>query len=49
MTRPSPAQIHAEMASLAAAFSWTPDTLLDLEHIDRRRWLAHAPAGQAAP
>ena len=39
MTRPSPTEIYSEMALLAAAYGWTPDTLLDVEHAERRRWV----------
>jgi hypothetical protein len=44
MTRPSPGEIYVEMAGLAATFNWGPEALLDLEHAERRRWLAHAAA-----
>jgi hypothetical protein len=47
MTRPSPEEIYTEMADLAAAFGWPPDALLDLEHADRRRWVAQAAASGA--
>lgn len=47
MTRPSPEEIYAEMADLAGAFGWTPATLLDLEHGERRRWVAHLTPGGA--
>jgi hypothetical protein len=39
MTRPSPHELFAEMAHLAQALHWPLDTLLDLEHSDRRRFL----------
>lgn len=39
MTRPSPHELFAEMAHLAQALHWPLDTLLDLEHADRRRFL----------
>ncbi|HXA55566.1 MAG TPA: hypothetical protein VNV37_11900 [Solirubrobacteraceae bacterium] len=42
MTRPSPRELFAEMASLADRFHWPLDTLLDLEHPDRHRFLAEA-------
>jgi hypothetical protein len=42
MTRPSPPELFAEMARLAHSFHWPLDTLLDLEHGDRRRFLAEA-------
>lgn len=44
MTRPSPPELYAEMAGIANAFHWPLDTLLDLEHADRRRFLAEAQA-----
>lgn len=40
MTRPSPPQLFAEMARLAHCLHWSLDTLLDLEHADRRRFLS---------
>jgi hypothetical protein len=42
VTAPSPVQLFAEMARLAASFHWPLDTLLDLEHADRRRFLSEA-------
>jgi hypothetical protein len=39
MTRPSPEQLFAETARLAHHFHWPLDTILDLEHPDRRRFL----------
>jgi hypothetical protein len=42
MTRPSPRELFAEMASLGQSLHWPLDTLLDLEHADRRRFLAEA-------
>jgi hypothetical protein len=44
MTRPSPEQLLEEAARLAHHFHWQLDTILDLEHADRRRFLAHADA-----
>lgn len=44
MTRPSPARLRREMAGLAHAFHWPLDTLLDLEHAERRAYLAEAVA-----
>lgn len=44
MRRPSPRELFAETARLAAHFHWSLDTLLDLEHADRRRFLAEADA-----
>ncbi|HYF26975.1 MAG TPA: hypothetical protein VD931_14625 [Baekduia sp.] len=48
MTRPSPPQLFAEMAGLAHHFHWPLDTLLDLEHADRRRFLLEAGALEQA-
>ena len=42
MTRPSPEDLLAETARLAFHFHWTLDSILDLEHPDRRRFLAEA-------
>ena len=42
MTRPSPEQLLAETARLAHHFHWPLDTILDLEHADRYRFLAEA-------
>jgi hypothetical protein len=42
MTRPSPDQLIGEAARLAYHFHWPLDTILDLEHPDRRRFLADA-------
>ena len=42
MTRPSPEQLLAETAQLAYYFHWPLDTILDLEHGDRRRFLQEA-------
>ena len=42
MMRPSPPELYAEMAGLAHHFHWPLDALLDLEHRDRRRFLAEA-------
>ena len=44
MTRPSPPEIVAETARLAYHLHWPLDTILDLEHRDRRRFLAEADA-----
>jgi hypothetical protein len=44
MTRPSPEHLLAEAARLAYHFHWQLDTILDLEHADRRRFLAEAEA-----
>jgi hypothetical protein len=42
MTRPSPEQLLAEAALLAHHFHWPLDTILDLEHPDRRRFIREA-------
>jgi hypothetical protein len=42
MTRPSAAEVFAETARLAHHFHWSLDTILDLEHPDRRRFLREA-------
>jgi hypothetical protein len=44
MTRPSPEQMLGEAARLAYHFHWQLDTILDLEHADRRRFLDEALA-----
>ena len=51
MTRPSPEELFSETARLAHHFHWSLDTILDLEHADRRRFLrvADALAGAAPP
>jgi hypothetical protein len=41
MMRPSPHEIIAEAAELAYHLHWPLDEILDLEHADRRRFLAH--------
>ena len=50
MTRPSSSECIAETARLAYHLHWPLDTILDLEHRDRRRFLAEADglAGVAA-
>jgi hypothetical protein len=42
MTQPSPQALLAETARLAYHFHWPLDTILDLEHADRRRFLREA-------
>jgi hypothetical protein len=42
MTRPSPQEILAEAAELAYHFHWPLDTILDLEHADRRQFIEQA-------
>jgi hypothetical protein len=44
MTRPSPPDVLAETARLAYHLHWPLDTILDLEHRDRRLFLAEADA-----
>jgi hypothetical protein len=42
MRRPSPHELLAEAAELAYFFHWPLDTILDLEHPDRRLFLEEA-------
>ena len=42
MTRPSPDEILGETARLAYHLKWPLDTILDLEHPDRRLFLDEA-------
>ena len=51
MTRPSPHELFTETARLAHSLHWPLETILDLEHADRRRFLreADALAGYATP
>ena len=44
MMRPSPEQLLGETARLAYHFHWPLETILDLEHADRRRFLREAEA-----
>jgi len=44
MRRPSPHELFAEAAELAYHFHWPLETILDLEHPDRRRFLDEADA-----
>ena len=44
MTRPSPEEVLGETARLAYHLHWPLDTILDLEHHDRRRFLRDADA-----
>ena len=44
MTRPSPEEILGEAARLAYHLHWPLDSILDLEHADRRRFLREAEA-----
>lgn len=42
MMRPSPEQMLGETARLAYHVHWPLDVIIDLEHRDRRRFLAEA-------
>ena len=44
MTRPSPEEVLGETARLAYHLHWPLDTILDLEHHDRRRFLREVDA-----
>jgi hypothetical protein len=44
MTGPSPQELLAETARLAHHFHWPLDSILDLEHRDRRLFLTEAQA-----
>jgi hypothetical protein len=44
MTRPSSSELFTEMAQLAHCFGWPLETLLNLEHADRRTFLREAVA-----
>jgi len=44
MTRPSPERLLSVRARLAYHFHWPLDTILDLQHSDRRRFLAEVDA-----
>ena len=44
MRRPSPEELLAETARLAYHLHWPLETILDLEHRDRGRFLAEADA-----
>ena len=44
MTRPSPEELLGETARLAYHLHWPLDTILDLEHADRRRVLFEVEA-----
>jgi len=39
MRGPSPREMYAEMATLALRLGWARDTVFDLEHRERRRWI----------
>lgn len=32
-------RVHEEVAYLAYHFNWPPQTILEMEHADRRRWV----------
>jgi hypothetical protein len=49
MTRPSPEELLGETARLAYYLHWPMETILDLEHADRRRFLAEAERLGGAP
>jgi len=42
MSAPSPQELYAETARLAYHLHWPLETILDLEHADRRRFLTEA-------
>ena len=44
MTRPSSSDLLEETARLAYHVHWPLDTILDLEHADRRKFLREAEA-----
>jgi hypothetical protein len=48
MTRPSPELLLTETARLAYHLHWPLDTILDLEHRDRRHFLTEAERLAAA-
>jgi hypothetical protein len=48
--RPSPDRLLAETARLAFHLHWPLDTILDLEHADRRRFIAEVDVlAEASP
>jgi hypothetical protein len=49
VTWPSPREILGETARLAHHFHWPLDTILDLEHSDRRFFLREAEALSSRP
>jgi hypothetical protein len=49
MTRPSQETLVSETARLAYHLHWPLDTILDLEHGDRRRFLREAEALAGTP
>jgi len=44
-----PDELLAEVAEVALRYGWSLDAVLDLEHRDRRRFLAQARALAAGP
>ena len=44
MTRPSSSELMEETARLAYHLHWPLETILDLEHADRRKFLREADA-----
>ena len=48
MRGPSPRELYAEMATLALRLGWARDTVLDLEHRERRRWIEEIDGRGAA-
>ena len=44
MTRPSPEDLLGETARLAYHLHWPLDSILDLEHSDRRKFLGEVDA-----
>ena len=49
MTRPSLEEVLSETARLAYHLHWPLDTILDLEHSDRRSFLREAEAIAGTP
>lgn len=49
MMGPSPRELFAEAARLAHHFHWRLDEILDLEHRDRRLFIAEAEALTSRP
>jgi hypothetical protein len=48
MRGPSPRELYAEMAMLASRFGWARETVLDIEHRERRRWIEEIQGAEAA-
>jgi hypothetical protein len=48
MTRPSPRELFAETARIAHHLHWPLETILDLEHADRRSFLEIAESLEPA-